>query len=191
MNAHAAPVRTAEAASPIASPLRQPVFTPPPSPSALAFRGAMRKLAGAVSLVTTGTGESRTGLTATSVSSLSVDPPTLIVCVNRSASARDTLLDARHFAINVLRPHHTPLADRFAGRTGEQGAERFSGTQWTQIETGAPVLADALAVFDCELEEVITRHSHLILLGRVVAARITENADPLLYWSGAYRTLEG
>ncbi|MGU3492779.1 flavin reductase family protein [Xanthobacteraceae bacterium A53D] len=159
------------------------------APSALAFRAGMRKLAGAVSVVTLGSGDARTGLTATSVTSLSVDPPTLIVCVNRNASARALLLEERRFAVNVLRPHHAPLADRFAGRTGAQGAARFIGTDWTRLETGAPVLADALAVFDCELEEAIERHSHIIVLGRVAAARITENADPLLYWAGTYRTL--
>jgi len=160
-----------------------------PADVALAYRAAMRKLAGAVSILTVGEGEARTGLTATSVSSLSIDPPTLIICVNRTASARDLLLDQRRFAINVLRPHHAELADRFAGKGGIRGAARYEGASWTRLETGAPVLADALAAFDCELEEAIERHSHMIVLGRVVAARITENSDPLLYWAGRYQTL--
>lgn len=155
----------------------------------LAFRAAMRKLAGAVSVLTVGQGEARTGLTATSVSSLSVDPPTLLVSVNRSASAAAPLLTERAFAVNVLRPHHQDLADRFAGRHGVSGRARYEGGEWTRLSTGAPVLTDALAVFDCELEEAIERHTHLILIGRVVAARITETAEPLLYWAGNYRHL--
>lgn len=158
-------------------------------PASIAFRGAMRKLAGAVSVLTVGQGDARTGLTATSVSSLSVDPPTLLISVNRKASAYGALLSERTFAINVLRPHHQQLADRFAGRDGVNGAARYAGAEWTRLSTGAPVLADALSVFDCELEDAIERHSHIIVIGRVVASRITENATPLLYWAGAYRGL--
>lgn len=160
-----------------------------PAPAALAYRAAMRKLAGAVSVLTAGAGDARTGLTATSVSSLSVDPPTLLICVNRTSSSLPVLREHRSFAINVLRPHHQPLADQFAGKGGLKGPERYQGADWTRLETGAPVLADALAAFDCELEEAIERHSHVIILGRVVAARITETAEPLLYWAGDYRNL--
>lgn len=176
MNAHA----------PVASPATVPEL---PS-AALAFRAAMRKLAGAVSILTAGTGEARTGLTATSVTSLSVEPPTLLICVNRSSSSLEPLLRERTFAINVLRPHHQPVADQFAGKGGLKGPERYAGADWTRLETGAPVLADALAAFDCELEDAIERHSHVIVIGRVVASRITESAEPLLYWSGAYRNLD-
>ncbi|MFG1420533.1 flavin reductase family protein [Roseixanthobacter liquoris] len=160
-----------------------------PAPASFAFRAAMRKLAGAVSVLTVGKGDARTGLTATSVSSLSVDPPSLLISVNRTASACAVLLSERSFAINVLRPHHEALADRFAGRGGVKGVARYEGADWTRLATGAPVLADALAVFDCELEDAIERHSHIIVIGRVVASRITENAAPLLYWAGAYRGL--
>lgn len=181
MNAHS-PARTPEA---VAS--AQP--SEPLPPAAIAYRAAMRKLAGAVSILTVGTGEHRTGLTATSLSCLSVDPPTLIISLNRTSSAISTLASHRHFAINVLRAHHQPLADQFAGKGGVKGHHRYHGAEWTKLETGAPVLADALVSFDCELEEAIQRHSHVIVLGRVVATRVTEAAEPLLYWAGAYRNL--
>ncbi len=158
-------------------------------PGSIAFRAAMRKLAGAVSILSVGQGEARTGLTATSVSSLSVDPPTLLISVNRSASAYGALLEEGTFAINVLRPHHQALADRFAGRGGIKGSARYEGADWTRLTTGAPVLVDALSAFDCVLEDAIERHSHIIVIGRVVASRITENATPLLYWAGDYRGL--
>ncbi|MDQ0503354.1 flavin reductase family protein [Xanthobacter agilis] len=177
MNAHSSPARVTPAAP------------SEPSAAALAFRGAMRKLAGAVSVLTVGAGESRTGLTATSVSSLSVEPPTLLICVNRSSSSMAALTAHRSFAINVLRPHHQPLADQFAGKGGLKGPERYQGAEWTRLETGTPVLADALAAFDCELEEIIERHSHAIVVGRVLASRVTETAEPLLYWAGAYHNL--
>ncbi|MFG1478471.1 flavin reductase family protein [Xanthobacter sp. V4C-4] len=181
--------QTTPAPAPAPAPAPTPVTAPEPSPASLAYRAAMRKLAGAVSILTVGAGDERTGLTATSVSSLSIDPPTLLICVNRSSSSLPVLRQHRSFAINVLRPHHQTLADQFAGKGGLKGPERYQGADWTRLETGAPVLADALAAFDCELEEAIERHSHFIILGRVVAARITEPADPLLYWAGSYRNL--
>ncbi|MFG1421685.1 flavin reductase family protein [Roseixanthobacter liquoris] len=167
---------------------------PAPAPEesarlALTYRAGMRKLAGAASILTVGEGESRNGLTTTSVSSLSVEPPTLVVCVNKAASARAELTRRGCFAINVLRPHHRFLAEQFAGKDGMKGAARYAGARWTRLETGAPVLEDALAAFDCELEEAIERHSHVILLGRVVRARIAETGAPLAYWDGDYRTL--
>lgn len=187
MNAHSAP---AEAGVLTAAPEAAPkAHSAELSVAALAYRSAMRKLAGAVSILTVGAGESRTGLTATSVSSLSIDPPTLLICVNRSSSSLAALKAHGTFAINVLRPHHQPLADQFAGVGGLKGAARYQGAEWTRLQTGAPVLADALAAFDCEIEEAIERHSHVIVIGRVVASRITETAEPLLYWAGAYRNL--
>ncbi len=188
MNAHVAaalsqPTQVSPAPAPAPSP------APELSAASRAFRSAMRKLAGAVSVLTVGQGDERTGLTATSVTSLSVEPPTLLICVNRATSSVVPLLKERAFAINVLRPHHEPVADRFAGKGGLKGPARYDGADWTRLSTGAPVLADALAAFDCELEDVIERHSHLIVIGRVVASRITESAEPLLYWAGSYRGL--
>jgi flavin reductase (DIM6/NTAB) family NADH-FMN oxidoreductase RutF len=166
-----------------------PALAPELPDAALAFRAAMRKLAGAVSVLTVGVGDGRTGLTATSVTSLSVEPPTLLITINRSGSSIGPVLQERAFAINVLRPHHQAIADQFAGKGGLKGAERYQGGDWTRLETGAPVLADALAAFDCVLEDAIERHSHVIVIGRVVASRITESAQPLLYWAGGYRSL--
>lgn len=151
-----------------------------------AFRDAMRHLAGAVSIVTAGRGADRNGLTATSLVSLSVHPPTILVCVNRSASAWPLLLREGRFGVNVLGAAHTPIADRFAGRGGLKGADRFTGANWITLHTGAPILAGALVALDCELEERIERHSHAILIGRVRALHGLEDHAPLLYWRGAY-----
>ncbi len=155
------------------------------------FRNGLRQLAGAVSVIATGSGETRGGLTATSVTSLTVDPPTILVTVNRSASAYPTLTAERRFTVNILSDRQQPIADRFSGRTGAKGAERFDGSSWTTLATGAPVLADALAVIDCALEEVIERHSHGILIGRVKALRLDTEAGALLYWRGIYDRFEG
>jgi len=153
-----------------------------------AFREGMRYMAGAVALVTAGAGERRIGMTATSVTALSAEPPTLLVCINRSASLRPLLDRIGHFAVNLLGDSHQGLADRFAGRHGVAGADRFARGRWTTLATGAPVLGDALAAFDCAIEEIIERHSHAIVIGRVEAVR-TAAVPALLYWHGGYRLL--
>ncbi len=154
-----------------------------------AFRTAMRYLAGAVSVITTGSGEHRTGFTATSVSSLSVTPPTILVCLNRDSSSWPVLLDHRSFCVNLLAHDNLHVADRFAGRGGAKGIARYEGAQWKSLKTGALALSGALASIDCELEEALDRHSHTILIGRVKDIVLRDGAEPLLYWHGAYRLL--
>ncbi|WP_158815860.1 flavin reductase family protein [Methylocapsa sp. S129] len=153
------------------------------------FRAAMRELAGAVSVISCGEGERRVGFTATSVSSLSADPPTLILCINRASSSWPTLRAARSFGVNVLSASHRELAHRFAGRTGAEGAERYQGGHWITLATGAPLLSDALAAFDCSVEEIIERHSHAIVIGRIEAVRRRGGGGALVYWRGDYDQL--
>ena len=150
------------------------------------FRLAMRQLASGVCLVTHGRGAARVGMTATSVSSLSAEPPTLIVCVNKSASLYAQLRRGDAFGVSVLGAQHAEFADRFASRTGLKGAERFAEGDWLETPAGVPVLADALATFECEVEEVIERHSHAILVGRVAEAAPQPSDGALLYWRGGY-----
>lgn len=154
-----------------------------------AFRAAMRTLAGAVSVITTGEGDARTGFTATSVTSLSVTPPTLLVCLNRDSSSRPTLETHRGFCVNILAHDQLHVADRFAGRGGAKGVARYEGAHWQAQPTGSLGLSGALAVIDCELEEAIERHTHSILIGRVTSVTLRGDAEPLLYWHGAYRLL--
>jgi flavin reductase (DIM6/NTAB) family NADH-FMN oxidoreductase RutF len=150
------------------------------------FRQGMRLLPGAVSVVTAQDGARRAGITATSVCSLSAEPPTLLVCVNRSSSSWPAFARARRFAINVLAADQGELADCFAGRTGASGDERFTTGLWSQSE---PVLSDALAAFLCDVEDRIERHSHAILIGSVTGVRIGRGSSALLYWRGCYESL--
>ena len=154
-----------------------------------AFRQAMRTLAGAVSVITTGQGEERTGFTATSVTSLSVVPPTLLVCLNRDSSSRPRLETHRGFSVNVLAHDQSHVAERFAGRGGAKGVARYEGALWQVQPSGALGLCGALAVIDCDLEEAIERHTHTILIGRARAITTRADAEPLLYWHGAYRLI--
>jgi flavin reductase (DIM6/NTAB) family NADH-FMN oxidoreductase RutF len=150
-----------------------------------AFKGAMRQMAGSVSVITAGIGEERTGLTVISAVSLSMAPPTMIVCVNRTASAWAVIRSRRHFCVNALAAHHQGIADRFAGGGGVKGAARYDGASWSALATGALALDDSVASIDCEVEEFIERHSHTILIGAVRAVRV-QGGEPLLYSQGQY-----
>ncbi|MBO9127338.1 MULTISPECIES: flavin reductase family protein [unclassified Rhizobium] len=154
-----------------------------------AFKLSMRHLAGAVSVITVGEGDERTGFTATSVSSLSADVPSVIVSVNRSSSSWPTVDKYRRFCVNVLAADQQHGAQSFAGFDGRRGAERYEGAQWYELATSTPALANALTVLDCELDTVLNHHSHAILIGRVRAIETREDVEPLLYWRGGYRRL--
>lgn len=153
------------------------------------FRAALRHLAGGVSVVTTGRGEERTGLTATSVSSLSADPPTVMFGLNLSSSSFPVLRRHGAFGVNFLSATQKGVADRFAGRRGEKGLARYAEAEWSEGVTGAPLLVGALAALDCEVEELIERHSHAIILGRVREIRLGRENAALLYWRGDYERL--
>jgi flavin reductase (DIM6/NTAB) family NADH-FMN oxidoreductase RutF len=131
------------------------------------FRGAMRHLVGGVSVITAGRGDDVTGMTVTSVSSLSLDPPTLIVSVNRASSTWPLIERHGAFGVNILTADQLDIAERFAGTNGLKGRERFAGAEWIIRASSAPLLVGALAAIDCEVEEVIERHSHAIVIGRV------------------------
>ncbi|MBR0667009.1 flavin reductase family protein [Roseomonas hellenica] len=150
------------------------------------FRLAMRQLAGGVCAITVGVDEDRGGLVATSVTSLSVDPPALLVCVNRSASAWPLIRRHRHFGVSLLARRHLLFARRFSGQDGAQGAARYENAAWETAETGAPLLADAIVAFDCQVEELIERHSHGIVIGRVRSITPVREAEVLVYLRGKY-----
>ncbi len=149
----------------------------------------MRHLAGAVTVIATGAVGHRSGLTATAVCSVSDDPATMLVCVNRTASAHDLIHKHRWFSVNLLASDQQAVADRFSGRAGLRGDVRFENGAWHTLVSGSPVLLGALAAFDCEVAEAHVTATHTIFIGRVVAATARETADPLLYLRGAFRHL--
>lgn len=122
---------------------------------AATFRAAFRRLAGGVAVVTVGAAPDRTGLTATSVSALSVEPPTLTVNINRVSSTWNRLACDGRFGVNFTSAAQRAVAERFSGFGGITGEARFEGAEWTTAVTGAPLLVGALAALDCEVEEAI------------------------------------
>ncbi|GJE76671.1 FMN reductase (NADH) RutF [Methylorubrum suomiense] len=162
---------------------------PPPIADAGLLKQAMRRLVGGVVVVTAGSGEDRVGLTATSAVSLSVDPPTMLVCVNRASATWPVIVQRRHFCVSILADGHRSIAERFAGIGSLRGPARYLGSEWTTMASGASGLTGAQAIIDCDLEEVIERHSHAILLGAVREVRLGAESGALVYGRGRFHDL--
>ena len=153
------------------------------------FTTAMRRTATPVSVVTTEGGGGRFGVTVSSLCSVSVDPPQVLVCVHLSGPTAGALRTNKCFAVNILDRRHRHVADSFAGRIERWRADRFACDSWVSLVTGAPVLADGLLVMDCELTRELVVSTHAVFVGTVVGLQSREGA-PLLYSDQAYRTLE-
>jgi flavin reductase (DIM6/NTAB) family NADH-FMN oxidoreductase RutF len=153
------------------------------------FRSAMRHLASGVSVITTGQGEHRSGMTATSVSSLSMEPPSLVVCINRASVTLQAMRETGVFGVSFLAAEHRDVAERFAGRGNLSGAARFEGSDWISLVTGAPLLSDALAAIDCSIDTTMEWNTHAVVIGRVEAVHQPGGAQPLVHWRRAYRDL--
>jgi flavin reductase (DIM6/NTAB) family NADH-FMN oxidoreductase RutF len=159
--------------------------------SSVDIRPAMRQLTGGVSVVTVGRGGEITGMTVTSVSSLSVDPPSLIVSINRQASSWPLLKRDGCFGVNILNADQVDIAERFSGKNGLKGADRFAGAEWITRVSGVPLLVGALAAIDCEVEDIIERHSHAIVIGRALDLQLSPRMAALAYWQGQYVAIDG
>ena len=150
------------------------------------LRDALGCFATGVTVVTCFDGDGQPfGITANSFTSVSLDPPLLLVCIHRDASCAAALESATHFAINVLQTGQQPASIRFATRN----EDRFGVGDWTAGEFGAPVLMESLGVFECERFAVYDGGDHHILVGQVVKASFDATLDPLLYFRGSYRRL--
>jgi flavin reductase (DIM6/NTAB) family NADH-FMN oxidoreductase RutF len=121
---------------------------------------------------------------------LSVDPPTLLVSVDRASSSWPLLLRHGFFGVNILSSDQIDIAERFSGKGGLKGAERFAGAQWITRASGTPLLAGALAAIDCEIEDIVERHTHGIMIGRVMDMRLSPRTAALAYWQGQYVAID-
>jgi flavin reductase (DIM6/NTAB) family NADH-FMN oxidoreductase RutF len=161
-----------------------------PEASSGDFRSAMRQLTGGVSVITAGRGRDISGMTVTSVSSLSVDPQALIVSINREASSWPLVRRYGFFGVNILTSDQIDIAERFTGRGGLKGADRFAGAHWMTRVSGVPLLVGALAAIDCEVEDIVERHSHAIVIGRVLDVAVSARTAALAYWQGRYVAID-
>jgi flavin reductase len=148
------------------------------------FKSGMRRLASGVSIITTLGPDGPRGLTATAICSVSVEPPTLLCCINRGSSAHDVIHGSRVLAVNFLAAADEDLANRFSGVDTRE--ERFAEGRWTRLATGAPILETALASFDCRIASIMDGTTHSIFFAEVLEVRLGEEALPLLYFGAGY-----
>jgi cob(II)yrinic acid a,c-diamide reductase len=156
---------------------------------AAAYRQVMSHFAGAVHVVTTDGPAGRRGVTVTAACSVSDNPPTLLVCLNRGHIANAMFDENGVFAINTLAEEHQPLSAAFSGKGHLPQEDRFGLSEWETLETGAPVLANAAAVFDCRIVDAQDVATHRVLYGEVVGLRSRGVSRPLIYHGRAYHSL--
>ena len=155
-------------------------------PTAQAFKQAMRGFVGACSLITVGEGDEASGLVVTSGVSLTAEPPMVLACVNRATSSWPLLKRAGCFGWSALGAGDQALAERFSGKSGLPGVARYAGAEWVTSAGGVRVLAEAPLAFACEVDEMIDRGTHSIVIGRVGAIFTRPGQGALIYWNGRY-----
>jgi flavin reductase (DIM6/NTAB) family NADH-FMN oxidoreductase RutF len=126
------------------------------------------------------------GLTVNSFTSVSLEPPLILISLGHGVTAIQHFRTSKYFAINILSVGQRSLSDRFA----RKGQDRFDGTEWLPGVTGAPLLPDALAAIECAVYRIIPMGDHDLFVGEVVRATVAEG-DPLLYFASGYRHLAG
>lgn len=148
------------------------------------FRQGMSNLGAAVNVITTDGVAGKSGFTASAVCSVTDTPPTLLVCLNRSASVFETFQKNQVLCVNTLAAHQTTLSNLFGGKTPMP--ERFAQGEWQTLVTQAPVLEDALVSFDCEVVQSLSVGSHDVFFCEVKAIQYGQGQNPLMYFNRNY-----
>lgn len=148
------------------------------------FRNAMSLLTSAVNVVTTVGETGRYGFTASAVCSVTDCPPTLLVCMNRTSYSHAHFVQNRILAVNVLGAHHEANSNVFSSKMTSE--ERFKQGTWATLKTSAPVLADSLVSFDCQIEQIQEVGTHDIFICKIVAIQNTQQDQGLIYFKRAY-----
>ena len=159
------------------------------SPDRTSFRDAMSRLGAAVTIITTKGAEGDSGFTASAVCSVTDDPPTILVCMNRGGSQYETFKGAGFFCVNILTPEQEALSPVFAGKMTMP--ERFARAAWIRLATGAPVLETAAAALDCEVSQVVDVGTHSVMFGTVKSIHLGPSGSGLIYHGRAYHKITG
>ena len=155
---------------------------------ALQFRHVMGHFPTGVSVITTRDGEDIHGMTANSVTSVSLDPVLILVCLMRDARTALAIHKAGHFAVNILGEHQEEISRRFA----RPKQDHFAGLEIEEGPNGLPLLPGSLAYVTCRVHEIVPAGDHDIVLGSVEHCEVSANGgNPLVFFQGGYRTLPG
>lgn len=150
------------------------------------LRRILRHFAAGVTVITSLNEEGHpAGMTATAFSSVSIDPPMVLVCVNATARTRHAIEGHTGYVVNVLSAQQEHIARRFASSV----SDKFEGIDWRPGVTGAPVLSGALATVECRVHQAVEAGTHIIYIGEVLDGSVDREELPLLYYDGEYRVL--
>ncbi len=159
-----------------------------PPVEAQGHRNGMRHFAVGVTIISARHGEQRAGLTATAVCSVTADPPRLVVFVNKNVVANEVILNSGAVCVNVLAADQEEVAKAFSGMIKDvYGDVRFQYGQWGSLVSGAPVLEQSLANFDCRVIKVYEESTHHAFLCEVLATQERQDGEALVYLNGAFR----
>lgn len=149
-------------------------------------RKIMGHFATGVTVVTTRGGDQLHGMTANAVTSVSLNPPLVLVCVEKRAAMFEHLHHSKCFAMNILSAAQQPISNRFAMK----GPKEFGDLDWFAGETGCPVFRQSIAYVDCRVVDIATGGDHDIFIGEIIGGGLLNASEqPLLYYSGAYRAI--
>jgi len=152
------------------------------------FKNALKLWASGVTVVTAQTESlGLKGMTATSFSSVSMDPPQILVCINKTADTGDAVLEGKSFAVNILKAEQQEISNQFAGGASQE--ERFANVEWHKGETGSPVIDDALVSIECTVVDQVLAGTHWVVIGEVQNVEC-RSGEPLMYFNSGYRELE-
>jgi flavin reductase len=153
------------------------------------YREAMALVGAAVNVITTDGPGGRRGFTASAVCSVTDTPPTLLVCLNRNSDSNAALKENKVLCVNTLTAAQQYLSPVFAGMTTDDYDERFAAAGWSVLETGVPVLDEALVSFDCRVSQVTEIGTHSVFFCEVLAVRTIEIGEGLIYFSRGYHPI--
>lgn len=151
------------------------------------FKNALKFWASGVTVVTAQSLQAGPkGMTATSFSSVSAEPPQILVCLNQSTDTGALVIEEGCFAVNILNNEQQSVSNEFAGGSSQE--QRFANVNWQAGDNGAPLLSDAQVSLECKLAQYVKAGSHWVIIGEVQKV-VCRGGDPLLYYNGAYRQL--
>ena len=156
------------------------------------MREILRYWTSGVTVVTSQFGDQRGGVTVSAFTSLSVDPPQIIVCLNKNVSSLPLVQNSGFFVVNFLSYDQAHISDIFGGRVPlNEGADRFNGLELTTGVTGAPIISDAVGYLECRIKEQFFGDTHWIIIGEVLATAVMRDSpQPLVYYNRKYRGLD-
>lgn len=153
------------------------------------FREAMSRLGAAVHVITTDGPAGQCGFTASSVCSVTDNPPTVLVCLNRSSAMNAVFKENGVFCVNTLAAGQEEISNMFAGLAGVPMEQRFAAGRWQSLATGAPTLLSALVTVDCAVSSIAEVGTHSVFFGEVSAIRIGAPDQALIYRKRTYHTV--